>query len=175
MSVLNASPLKGKVGTEIPLCDEWKCHQLGCVFLKLWQVSLRLCVTAGITLQRFSRLSADKSGSLIQAYRGWYFCIIQRYVTVLNHHHFTWALLTFVRSCHLKWKWGFKCLMCVLFVRRLTASRLDPSMLPPTPRWAAVREDSKPEGDVAEHYPLPSSHLHVPLRPLRFYWTGRAH
>ncbi|ROL44733.1 Ras-related protein Rab-2A [Anabarilius grahami] len=92
------------------------------------EVSLRLCVTAGITLQRFSRLSADKSGPLIQACRGW-----------------------------------------------LTASKLDPSMLPPTPRWAAVREDSKPEGAVAEHYPLPSSLLHAPLRPLRFYWTGRAH
>lgn len=46
-----------------------------CVFLKLWQVSLRLCVTAGITLQRFSRLSADKSGPLIQACRGWYFLL----------------------------------------------------------------------------------------------------
>lgn len=47
-------------------------------------------------------------------------------------------------------------------------------MLPPTPRWAAVREDSKPEGAVAEHYPLPPSLLHTPPPPLTFLldWSG---
>lgn len=46
-----------------------------CVFLKHWQVSLLLCITAGITLLRFSCLSADKSRTLIQAFRDWYFLL----------------------------------------------------------------------------------------------------
>lgn len=46
-----------------------------CVFLKHWQVSLLLCITAGITLLRFSCLSADKSGTLIQAYGDLYFLL----------------------------------------------------------------------------------------------------
>lgn len=175
--------LREKLAWWMPLCDEWKCHQLGCVcvFKALAGFPASLCYrwnnTPEVLPPQCWQKRPTNSGLQGLVFSTQYSVMCRYKITIISHGFFSllesevqivWSLII--------WN-GNECLnvfICVC-VCRLTALKLDPSMLPPTPRWAAVREDSKPEGAVAEHYPLPSSLLHAPLRPLRFYWTGRAH